>query len=467
LRHRKHRIPSVLEAVNVSAEVVAAILGISITVVAIIVQLAATRYNHHITEMFVREPINVVVQAFFVLTTVLCIWVAALGEAETTVTWNAVTLVTVTVALAALLPYFAYVFAFISPVGIIQRIRKKAERAVAAGNRSQTLRSIDQLQDVGRSAVEHLDQTLAMSAVDALSDLYRHYRAMRDRLPEDWSRVDAIVREDPDFVSLEPGALEDLDTSGLWVEAKIILQYLSIIRLSVTKMHDVAGRVGFVLRQMGLENVDDPLALDASFRGLNSLLRVSLNARDPRTTFHLLSQYKALAEDLVSMGRDDEALAAAEHIQGYGQLAFTMNQPFILELAAFDLGELIRLAHKNTSTALDRMLDGFLELDHEIKYESQEASLLGVRRAQMQLGAYLIAQGDLARARRVADDLRGEGTARLDRLEAALLSEERALFWEFTPRGVNFAYLEEELRPHLNTLMDMVRDEPRRVAPTP
>ena len=52
-----------LEAVNVSAEVVAAILGISITVVAIIVQLAATRYNHHITEMFVREPINVVVQA--------------------------------------------------------------------------------------------------------------------------------------------------------------------------------------------------------------------------------------------------------------------------------------------------------------------------------------------------------------------------------------------------------------------
>ena len=125
-----------LEAVNVSAEVVAAILGISITVVAIIVQLAATRYNHHITEMFVREPINVVVQAYFVLTTILCIWVAALGEAEATATWNAATLVTVTVALTALLPYFAYVFAFISPVGIIQRIRRKAEAAVAAGKRA-------------------------------------------------------------------------------------------------------------------------------------------------------------------------------------------------------------------------------------------------------------------------------------------------------------------------------------------
>ncbi len=266
---------------------------------------------------------------------------------------------------------------------------------------------------------------------------------------------------------MEPGALEDLDASGLWVEAKIILQYLSIIRLSVTKMHDVAGRVGFVLRQMGLENVDDPVALDASFRGLNSLLRVSLNARDPRTSLHLLSQYKALAEDLISMGRDDEGLAAAEHIQGYGQLAFTMNQPFILELTAFDLGELICVAHKSQSAALDPMLDGFLELDHEIKYESQEASLLGVRRAQMQVGAYLIGRGDLARAQRVADDLRGEGAARLDRLQAALLGEDRALYWEFTPRGGNFAYLEPGLRPHLNTLMDMVRDEPRRAAPTP
>ncbi|HEY5681930.1 MAG TPA: hypothetical protein VIS55_17810 [Pseudomonadales bacterium] len=456
-----------LEAVNVSAEVVAAILGISITVVAIIVQLAATRYNHHITEMFVREPINVVVQAFFVLTTVLCIWVAALGEAELNATWNTVTLVTVTVALAALLPYFGYVFAFISPVGIIRRIRRKAEHAVAAGHRAETLRTIDQLQDVARSAIDHGDRAIAMAAVEALSDLFRHYRSVRNRLPEGWSRVDGIVREDPDFVALEPSALDDLDTSGLWVEVKIMHQYVSIIRLSVMKMHDVAGRVGIALRQTAIEQIDDPLVLEASFRGMNSLLRASLNARDIRTTFHLLSQYKAVAEDLVSMGHDEDALAAAEHIQSYGQGAFTMNQPFLLEVAAFDLGELIRLAHKNQSAALDRMLDGFLELDHEIKYESQEESLLGVRRAQMQLGAYLISQGDLARAQRVADDLSSEGASRLDRLQAGLLSDERALFWEFNPRGVNFSYLEPELRPHLNTLMDMVRNEPRRVAPTP
>ncbi len=455
-----------LEAVNVSAEVVAAILGISITVVAIIVQLAATRYNHHITEMFVREPINVALQTYFVLTTILCIWVAALGEEESTATWNAVTLVTVTVALAALLPYFGYVFAFISPLGIIRRIRRKAEHAVSTGKRAQTLRTIDQLQDVARGAIDHGDRAIAMASVEALSELFRHYRKIRALLPEDWARVDAIVREDPDFVSLEPSALDDLDASGLWVEIKIMQQYLSIIRLSVLKMYDVAGRVGIALRQTAVEEMDDPLVLEASFRGMNSLLRASLNARDARTTFHLLSQYKAVAEDLVSMGRDEEALAAAEHIQTYGQNAFTMNQPFLLEVAAFDLGELICLAHQNECATLDRMLAGFLELDHQIKHESQETSLLGVRRAQMQVGAYLIAQGDLTRAQRVADDLRSEGAARLDRLHAGLLSDDRALFWEFTPRGVNFSYLAPELRPHLDTLMDMIGNEPRRVAPT-
>ena len=41
-----------------AGEVVAAVLAIAITVVAIIVELASNRYTHRITELFVREPIN-------------------------------------------------------------------------------------------------------------------------------------------------------------------------------------------------------------------------------------------------------------------------------------------------------------------------------------------------------------------------------------------------------------------------
>src|SRR6516225_2720609 len=49
------------------AQVVAAVLGIVITVVSIVVQLAATRYTPRIADMFFRDRTNQGVMAFFVV----------------------------------------------------------------------------------------------------------------------------------------------------------------------------------------------------------------------------------------------------------------------------------------------------------------------------------------------------------------------------------------------------------------
>src|SRR5690606_20632937 len=64
---------SAFAALNNAAEVVAALLGIAITVVAIIVELASNRYTHRITELFVSEPINFGVMGFFVITALQCL----------------------------------------------------------------------------------------------------------------------------------------------------------------------------------------------------------------------------------------------------------------------------------------------------------------------------------------------------------------------------------------------------------
>ena len=45
----------------------------AVTVVAIVVELAATRYSHEITRLFLEDPINLGVLGLFVLTTVLCL----------------------------------------------------------------------------------------------------------------------------------------------------------------------------------------------------------------------------------------------------------------------------------------------------------------------------------------------------------------------------------------------------------
>src|SRR5262245_15520745 len=58
------------------AQVVVAVLGIVITVVSIVVQLAATRYTPRITSMFFRDRKNLAMLGFFVVTCILSLWVS-------------------------------------------------------------------------------------------------------------------------------------------------------------------------------------------------------------------------------------------------------------------------------------------------------------------------------------------------------------------------------------------------------
>ena len=56
------------------AQVVAAILGIVITVVSIVVQLAATRYTSRIADLFFRDRTNLGVLGFFVVACINAVW---------------------------------------------------------------------------------------------------------------------------------------------------------------------------------------------------------------------------------------------------------------------------------------------------------------------------------------------------------------------------------------------------------
>src|SRR5262245_14120535 len=71
-----------LSLLSSSAQVLAGVLAILITVVAIVLELSATRYTHRVTALFVRDPVNLTVMAFFVLTTTLCIWLAVVLTGE-------------------------------------------------------------------------------------------------------------------------------------------------------------------------------------------------------------------------------------------------------------------------------------------------------------------------------------------------------------------------------------------------
>lgn len=446
-----------------AAEVVAAVLAIAITVVAIVVELAATRYSHEITRLFLREPINVAVLGLYVVTTLQCVWTATVIDdlgtsAPVPHAGFAVALILVVACLLMLVPYIYFVFAFLSPISVIERICRDAYRVIlrvgsnnVAVSQGRVEEAVDQLQDVARSAIAQGDRSIAMAAIDAMSRLLVDYVGVRDRLPDGWFRITESIASDPDFIALAPDTMAEVESHGLWLERKILRRYLSLMGQSTGHSGDVANLIAIntqlIASSLGAER---PHLLELCRRTFNSYLRTTINARDPRTAYFLMNQYRVLGERLLHQGRQQDAVKVADYLGEYGQLAHRAGLTFLLETAAYDVMQLIEEAVNLGSPALDPLLDRFLQLDREVRADDpEEAGQLSVRRAQIQLATLFMQRGDERRADLVVADLSEENPERLERIRVGLLNDDRPQFWELLDRGANFRYLAPERRAYL------------------
>ena len=204
-------IAELADAVAGSAEVVAAILAVAITVVAIVVELAATRFSHRITFLFVREPLNALFLGFLIVTTLLCLWVGfGIGGIDHSPTIVVISVVFISLSLILVVPYLGWVFTFISPLSIIQTIRRTANRSVEKQDRPQLLQAIGELQEIARSAIEREDRGIALSAVQALTGFLTEYQEKSPTLEDRWFKLNEAILEDPDFLSMEPAGLAEI-----------------------------------------------------------------------------------------------------------------------------------------------------------------------------------------------------------------------------------------------------------------
>ena len=460
-----------------ASQVMAGLLAIAITVSAIIVELAANRYNYRITWLFVREPINIAVMSLMVVTTLECIWVAVSREtgevARVPGFAFGVTLALVTVCLLVLLPYFAFVFRFLSPLSIIDKIKDAAYRHIERAQRTPTdavkrgvQDAIDELQDVARSATEQSDRSIAMACVNALYELVVDYQALRPRLPAEWFAVRGPVADDPDFVALARSVLGEIEAQRAWLEVKVFRQYLALMVHSVPHAREVANLIAIDTGRVGVQcGKTDPELLELCIRCFNSYLRTAINAADNRTSYYVMNQYWLMADALMRAGLVRPVLEIAGHFKFYGQLAHQRGQSFLLEVAAGDVTRLVESSLDCAPNLVDDLLAVVLDLDQEIRSETQEQSLLGVRRAQIQLATLFAVRGDATRAQRLCADLAGERMARLERIRRELESENRPHYWEFTDRGVNFGYLPPERRGQLAIVFDWISQRQGRQAP--
>lgn len=457
-------------------EVIAAILGIVITVASIIVQLAATRYTPRITEMFFRDRTNIAVMSFFVLSAVFALWVnfsIRMGAEGSTLTpfvpfyGVLITMGTLTLSLLMMVPYFAYVFDFLEPDKIVGRIKAmgiaqalytpRGETDAAVERRSITaLASLEQLADIALNAIQQKDKGIASSAVDSISELVVAYILKKPGLDKRWFQIRGKLLEDPDFVSMNADAKAKISSSHTWLEYKALRQFLMVYREAVTGMPDIVNRIAINARYMGQAALDagDKQALFVVVKFFNTFMRRSLNAKDVASGYNTLNQYRYLAEVLLRAGWSDEVLQMAGHFRYYAQQAYALKLAFLTETVAFDLCTLNELAHELGSPAQGKLLEIFLDVDKEPEVPQQETSLRGVRKAQVKLATYYLQKDGRALARKIFRDMRDENPERLRSIRKELLDATTSEFWEINDRGGVFEYIEPERRAFIDTFFE-------------
>jgi len=472
--------PSVNNPVSSLTGINAAIFGIVITVCSIIVQLTADRYTG-VASLFVRDRTNMVVGAYYVIACVFSVWLSTAMQPDYVPPITLVLALSLTTGgIVLMVPYFAYVFWFLEPQTLIARIRGQALEVASKGALEQDAKlsgaaqariidALEELTDITSNSISGKDKIIASAAVDALRDMAIEYIRVKPQASPIWFNVGPDIRLTPDFVAMDPESLRDLEQRHTWVEWKVLRQYLSIYNEALGAMRDINYLIAIDTRYIGeaAAKAGDEQLVQLVFRFLNSFNRATLNARDVRTTYNVLNQYRKLGEYMLLNGHHDAALECVRHIKYYGLVAFDMDLHFVTETVAHDLSTLAQLANQVGSPVEPDILADFLELDRPPFVRGQDKALMGVRKAQVKLAAYYILTEQEDRARAIAHDMRDEPQDRLKLIRRQLENVANKDFWEITDRGRNFEYMPPKQRACLATYFDWLHVEASPPDPKP
>jgi hypothetical protein len=441
------------------SQVLAAILGIVITVVSIVVQLAATRYTPRLAEMFFRDRTNLAVLGFFVVACINAVWVSiSVGKNFMPTVSVVATLCLVSVSLLMLVPYFAYVFDFLDPDRVVSRIQHEAvahalegDQLTVADRQRKTVSGIEQLADISINAVSQKDKAMAVGAIDAIKDLGITYLEKKKQIAAPWFAITPALRDNTDFVALAAESLEEIAEKHSWLEWKVLRQFQLIYNEALGEMPDINHLISINTRYLGQAALyaEDNEALSLAVKFFNTYMRSTLNTSRVRTAYNVLNQYRQLAEAMLAKGRHQLTGEIAFYLRYYGQIAHGKDLGFVTETVAYDLATLCEKAFVAHGPSHDTVLKHLLELDRPADTSAQENILRGVRKAQAKLATFYLISGAQDHARRIYQDMAGEKPERLVSIRDELLSIEAKDFWEVIDRGTNFDYLDEARKAQL------------------
>ena len=468
------------EFVATLAQVLSGMLGVTLSVVAIVVQLSADRFTPKVTELFLREKVNFYLFFFLILANVVSLWSSmALGFCDNPRLLIGLNLLLGTASFLLLIPYFRFVFHFLQPTSIIRRIEQQAQQAILGSLASgptrfllarrplgpeqacpsapepystaqqRCLAALDEIKTIATSALRQQEGVILLEALDSLKALWLFYAEHKAHLPCSWFLLTPALRRDPDFASVDERLLSQIQAEGSWLELKILRQYQALFAEGLNGMRQVSTLVAIHTRDLGIRALQSQQLRLAEWviKFFNTYLRAVINARDIRSGYNLLKQYRLLAEAALRQRQPALVLQIVSHFRYYSLVAYKAGLFFLWETFGFDLGVLAQLSCALQAETTEAILQVLLRLDQDPESEQQEATLRGIRKTQVRLAAYFLSCGREDWARLIYQDMQHEPLARLQIIRQELLST-AAEFWEFTDRGENFYYLEPALKPY-------------------
>ncbi len=463
----------VLSSFGNMGEVMTSILGIEITAVAIIVQLAANKYSSKIMDMVITDRVNFVVVALFVISGANTILLANTMTSPNIPYFSiTVTIFLLVISLIIVIPHFTYVFNFLRPEHFLKNVENESKKIIKnissekdanklLEQRTTLADNIDFIGDVALNSVYQSDRAVSLLCLNSLKNLLTYYIPQKSGFPSEWFKLSGSEHLDPDFANYSSYVMQRIEEQHILLERKIFRLYEMIFINSKDNQRDIASGVLINSRLIFQTAVgaSDNGVIWTIMQYFNSFLRVAITSRDPRSAFNTLEHYRIMAENIIDY---DLNLLQKFYFffKYYGHEANKYHVFFILETAAHDLYQITKLAFEHKVKNFHKLLELFLTLDEPIEdtqennLSQKEISLIGVRIAQAKLAAFFIRNNQLDYAKEIFKDMLVEPKDRIEKIKEIIFTTDTEEFWEITPRGINFYYLSDEDKKALNTFFD-------------
>src|SRR5258706_8177526 len=375
------------------------VMALAFTVVAIAVPLTANLYSLKFLDFFVKDRINAAVLTLVVVADLFSFWtVFSLKEDFIPYTVLYLAFGLLLLCLCVLFPYLLYVFRFLHPATLLNRLeheicgaletqavpRASLRQDHLAGRRRLVAAGIEHIANIAVRSIERTDRATAISSLFALQRVATSYWSVKSSLPTSWFQADPGT-----FQRFSSKAVAEFSTRHIWVELLLFWQLRDILSAAVPRTHDVADTAARTLRHLGQSAPAraDPAVRELVIDYFNTFIRLALSRRDPRTAMGLFDHYRQYAEFL--LGDDPtRVLQIAYYFEYYGQVARDSGLTFLVTIAAHELGDLVRFAWDAQAPNRQKLLERFMHFDLE-----EPQPLTGVKNAQAILASYCLRAG--------------------------------------------------------------------------